>query len=68
MVDGFGRSEFTGDRGLFSIGETAKFLGVSKDTIRRLIDKKVLLAVRISRRVLVPRSEIERATSHGLGK
>lgn len=52
---------------LHSIGETAKELNVSKDTIRRLIDRKELRAVRVSRRVLVPTSEIERACAHGVG-
>ncbi|MGA2075007.1 MAG: helix-turn-helix domain-containing protein [Terriglobia bacterium] len=53
---------------LHSIAETAEYLGVSKDTIRRLINRKVLLAVRISRRVLVPLSEIERACQQGVGR
>ena len=52
---------------LVSIAETAKALAVSKDTIRRLIDRKELLAVRVSRRVLIPASEIERACAHGVG-
>jgi excisionase family DNA binding protein len=52
---------------LMSIGDTAKALAVSKDTIRRLIDRKELYAVRVSRRVLVPASEIERACAHGVG-
>ncbi|MGO8732186.1 MAG: excisionase family DNA-binding protein [Terriglobia bacterium] len=52
---------------LISIAETAKALAVSKDTIRRLIDRKQLRAVRVSRRVLVPSSEIERACAHGVG-
>ena len=52
---------------LVSIGETAKALAVSKDTIRRLIDRKELRAVRVSRRVLIPTSEIERACAHGVG-
>ena len=52
---------------LMSIGETAKALAVSKDTIRRLIERKELRALRVSRRVLVPTSEIERACAHGVG-
>jgi excisionase family DNA binding protein len=51
---------------LVSIGRTAETLGVSKDTIRRLIQRKELRAVRVSRRVLVPTSEIERACAHGV--
>jgi excisionase family DNA binding protein len=52
---------------LVSILDSAKRLGVSKDTVRRLIERKELRAVRVSRRVLVPESEIERACLHGVG-
>lgn len=52
---------------LVSISEAAKSLGVSKDTVRRLIERKALRAVRVSRRVLVPTSEVERACLHGVG-
>ena len=52
---------------LYSIAETAEMINVSKDTVRRLINKKVLLAVRISRRILVPLAEIERACTQGIG-
>ena len=52
---------------LVSIAATAKVLAVSKDTVRRLIERKELRAVRVSRRVLVPESEIERACLHGVG-
>jgi excisionase family DNA binding protein len=52
---------------LVSIAETAKALVVSKDTVRRLIDSKKLRAVRVSRRVLVPESEVERACVYGVG-
>ena len=52
---------------LVSITETAKSLGVSKDTIRRLIERRELRSVRVSRRVLVPLAEIERACTHGVG-
>ncbi|HEV2491480.1 MAG TPA: helix-turn-helix domain-containing protein [Terriglobia bacterium] len=52
---------------LYSIAETAEMINVSKDTVRRLINKKVLLAVRISRRILVPLTEIERACTQGIG-
>lgn len=51
---------------LYSIAQTAEMLNVSRDTVRRLINKKVLLAVRISRRILVPLSEIERACTQGI--
>jgi excisionase family DNA binding protein len=52
---------------LYSITETAETMSVSEDTVRRLINKKVLLAVRISRRILVPLAEIERACTQGIG-
>ena len=52
---------------LVSIGEAAKSLGVSKDTIRRLIVRKQLRAVYVSRRVLVPLTEIDHACTHGVG-
>jgi excisionase family DNA binding protein len=52
---------------LVSIGETAATLGVSKDTIRRLITQGALRAVRVAGRVLVPLSEIDRACTQGVG-
>ena len=51
---------------LVSIGETAKTLGVSKDTVRRLIKARHLRSVRVSRRVLVPQTEIERVCTQGV--
>jgi excisionase family DNA binding protein len=51
---------------LVSIAETAKSLGVSKDTVRRLIRTGALRAVPIARRVMVPQSEIDRACSQGV--
>jgi excisionase family DNA binding protein len=52
---------------LVSVSETAKSLGVSRDTVRRLIDRKELRAVRVARRLMVPQTEIERACVHGVG-
>ncbi len=54
------------DKQLVSIGEAATVLGVSKDTIRRLIRTGALRAVPIARRVMVPMSEIDRACAQGL--
>jgi excisionase family DNA binding protein len=45
---------------LMSIDEVAASLRVSSKTVRRLIDSRDLRAVRISRRVLVRRAEVER--------
>ena len=52
---------------LYSIAQTAEMLNVSRDTVRRLINKRVLVAVRIARRILIPLSEIERACTQGIG-
>jgi len=52
---------------LVSIGRTAEALGVSKDTIRRLILGGAIRAVRVARRVLVPQGEIDRACTQGVG-
>jgi excisionase family DNA binding protein len=53
---------------LVSISETAKSLGVSADTVRRLIGRGDLSSVRVSRRVLVPQAEIDRVTRQGVGR
>ncbi len=53
---------------LISASQAAATLGVSVYTIRRLIDAGDLRAVRIRRRILIPRAEIERATVHGIGR
>lgn len=51
---------------LLSIGEAAEELNVSKDTIRRLaLDKGQIKHVRVSRRVLIPREEIDRVVREG---
>jgi excisionase family DNA binding protein len=44
----------------FSVRETAKILGVSDKTVRRLIDRKLLRASRALRHLLIPKKEIER--------
>ena len=53
---------------LISVSQAAATLGVSVYTIRRLIGAGELRAVRIRKRVLIPRAEIERAVGHGLGR
>jgi excisionase family DNA binding protein len=51
---------------LLSIGEAAKELNVSKDTIRRLaLHKREIRHVRVSRRVLIPCEEIDRVVREG---
>jgi excisionase family DNA binding protein len=45
---------------LISIREAANFLGVSKDSVRRLVDRGDLKKVKVLRRVLIPVSEVER--------
>jgi len=52
---------------LLSIAQTAEALGVSRDTIRRLIHRRELHSVRASRRVMVPQREIERVCEDGCG-
>jgi excisionase family DNA binding protein len=53
---------------LESVEETSRRLGVSSFTVRRLIKTKQLRAVRVSRRVLIPHSEVNRVISEGCGK
>ena len=55
------------DRGLVSARQAAHTLGVSVDTIRRLIEAGDLKAVRIRTRLLLPRAEIERVVRDGTG-
>jgi excisionase family DNA binding protein len=45
---------------LVSIVEAARLLSVSKDTIRRLVDRGALRKVRVLRRILIPVSEVQR--------
>lgn len=47
----------------FGIKATAEGIGVSERTVIRMIHDGRIRAVRLGRRVLVPRSEIERVTA-----
>ena len=53
---------------LVTLGRAAEELQVSRDTLRRLAASGQLKTVRISRRVLVPTSEIARIVEGGVGK
>lgn len=53
---------------LLGIGEAATRLGVSKDTIRRLGKAGHVRTVRISRRRMIPETEVERLAEHGVGR
>lgn len=53
---------------LESVDETANLLSVSPFTIRRLIKNGHLRAIRVSKRVLIPKSEIDRVIAQGCGK
>ena len=53
---------------LVTLGRAAEELQVSRDTLRRLAASGQLKIVRISRRVLVPTSEIARIVEGGAGK
>jgi excisionase family DNA binding protein len=53
---------------LRSIEETSRRLAVSPFTTRRLIKSGHLRAVRVSKRVLVSESEIDRVIAQGCGK
>ena len=57
----------TNSAALLSVADAARALGISTDTVRRLIDAGDLKAVHIGARLLVPRSEIDRAITHGVG-
>ena len=50
----------TMQRTLFSRREAGELLNVSQSTITRLIDNNQLKIVRLGKRTLVPRSEIDR--------
>jgi excisionase family DNA binding protein len=53
---------------LRSIDEASERLGISTFTTRRLIKAGDLRAVRVSKRVMIPESELERVIVHGCGK
>ena len=53
---------------LASIEEASRRLSVSSFTTRRLIKSGHIRAVRVSKRILVPESEIQRVIAEGCGK
>jgi excisionase family DNA binding protein len=52
---------------LKSLAETARILGVSYFTVRRLVIAGHITAVNVGARIMVSESEIVRVTSHGTG-
>lgn len=64
----------TDQQRLLGIREAAGVLGVSPDSVRRLITHGGLKSVRVLRRVMIPRAEIEKLCtpqqqgSHASGK
>jgi excisionase family DNA binding protein len=52
---------------LLSIGEFSEACNISRFTTRRLIDSKALRSIHVSRRVLIPRSELDRVLAEGCG-
>jgi len=54
------------ERQVVEIPEFAEALGVHPATVRRLIDGGALRILRIASRVMIPRSELDRALSEGL--
>ena len=58
-----------GERDLLTLGDAASILSVSRDTVRRLIDRGELRIVRIGASVRIPRTDIhgliERCTDRG---
>ena len=53
-------STYSGVRLAFSVRETARILGVSEKTVRRLVNRKLLRASRALRHLLIPAKEIQR--------
>jgi len=53
---------------LHSISEAAAVLGVSKFTVRRLIDAGEIKAVNVAARRMIPSSEVDRVMVHGTGR
>ncbi len=53
-------------RTAFGIAEAARSLGCHPDTLRRAINDGRLKAIRLSRRVLIPASEMARILAEGL--
>jgi len=54
------RADNFGDRLAFSVEESAKLLGISEKSVRRLIDRGLLRASRALRHLLISKKEIER--------
>ena len=58
-----------GEPELLTLGDAARILSVSRDTVRRLIDRGELQVVRIGASVRIPRTDIrgliERCTDRG---
>ncbi len=53
---------------LIAISATARLLGVSPFTVRRLIAAGEIRAVNVGARRLIPAAEVERVVLHGAGK
>ena len=53
---------------LFSVGDAAAAWNVSTFTVRRLIEAGAVRAVHVGARVLIPKTEVERAITQGVGK
>lgn len=51
---------------LVSVNAVADSLGVSLDTIRRLIRAKRISSVRVGKRVLISQEEVDRIMQHGV--
>lgn len=47
-------------RGVFSVAEAARYLGISDDTVYRLIKKKKLPNVRLGSRLGIPQFTLDR--------
>jgi excisionase family DNA binding protein len=68
LLTGGGLTVSNAQKNLYSVEETSERLGVSIFTIRRLIRSGNLKSRNISARIMVPRTEIERAEQFGVGK
>lgn len=53
---------------LWGVSQTARELGVSTFSIRRLIKSGELKAVNVGARILIPGSELARVAAEGCGK
>ena len=50
---------------LLSVADAARLLGVGESTLWRAASRQEILKVRVGRRVLIPRSEIDRIAAGG---